>query len=103
MKRRPCSADLLAIGNQARPDIFDLQIKRPTELYEEVVEVDERVRILPAAEEVSEAAAAAARMVTGVTGERVEVQRAFDPEAGQCRLTVSKPVLKLESAYGFSA
>ena len=41
--------DLLWIGNQSRPRIFDLVIERPERLYREVVEVDERVRILPAA------------------------------------------------------
>jgi 5-oxoprolinase (ATP-hydrolysing) len=35
--------DLLEIGNQARPDIFDLSCKTPSLLYEEVVEVKERV------------------------------------------------------------
>ncbi|CAL1530679.1 unnamed protein product [Lymnaea stagnalis] len=34
--------DLLHIGNQARPNIFDLEIVCPENLYEEVVEVDER-------------------------------------------------------------
>ena len=29
--------DLLAIGNQARPDIFDLEIKRPSRLYERLL------------------------------------------------------------------
>ena len=38
--------DLLQIGNQARPKIFDLEIKKPELLYEVVVEVDERVRII---------------------------------------------------------
>ena len=38
--------DLLHIGNQSRPDIFDLEIKCPDVLYETVVEVDELV-ILP--------------------------------------------------------
>lgn len=38
--------DLLHIGNQSRPDIFDLEIKMPDLLYETVVEVDEEV-ILP--------------------------------------------------------
>lgn len=38
--------DLLLIGNQARPRIFDLNIKRPTPLYSEVVEVDERVTLV---------------------------------------------------------
>ena len=35
--------DLLEIGNQARPDIFDLSCSKPSLLYERVVEVDERV------------------------------------------------------------
>lgn len=35
--------DLLYIGNQARPNIFDLEIVCPDVLYEEVVEVQERV------------------------------------------------------------
>ncbi|VDM81985.1 unnamed protein product, partial [Strongylus vulgaris] len=35
--------DLLFIGNQTRPKIFDFDIKIPEALYEEVVEVDERV------------------------------------------------------------
>ncbi|KAJ1964190.1 hypothetical protein IWQ62_003003 [Dispira parvispora] len=37
--------DLLVIGNQARPKIFQLDIKRPGVLYEAVVEVDERVTL----------------------------------------------------------
>ena len=35
--------DLLEIGNQARPNIFDLTCAKPSLLYEKVVEVDERV------------------------------------------------------------
>src|SRR6056297_2218253 len=35
--------DLLKIGYQARPRLFDLQITRPDLLYEEVVEMDERL------------------------------------------------------------
>ena len=38
--------DLLHIGNQSRPRIFDLEIKVPDVLYERVVEVDEQVGIL---------------------------------------------------------
>lgn len=37
--------DLLRIGNQARPHIFDLSVHRLSKLYETVVEVDERVTI----------------------------------------------------------
>lgn len=38
--------DLLLIGNQTRPKIFDLAIERPPMLYEQVVEVDERVTLV---------------------------------------------------------
>lgn len=38
--------DLLRIGNQSRPDIFDLEIRALDQLYEAVVEVDELV-VLP--------------------------------------------------------
>jgi 5-oxoprolinase (ATP-hydrolysing) len=37
--------DLLEIGNQSRPDIFDLTIERPSLLYSEVVEIDERLML----------------------------------------------------------
>ena len=35
--------DLLYIGNQARPKIFELNIQKPSNLYQEVVEVDCRI------------------------------------------------------------
>ncbi|KDQ17380.1 hypothetical protein BOTBODRAFT_64359 [Botryobasidium botryosum FD-172 SS1] len=38
--------DLLKIGNQSRPKIFDLNIKRPSQLYTTVLEVDERVTLI---------------------------------------------------------
>lgn len=34
---------MLYIGNQARPNIFDLKIESPEVIYKEVVEIDERV------------------------------------------------------------
>ena len=37
-------ADILQIGYQNRPDIFDLQIKKPSLLYDSVIEVEERLR-----------------------------------------------------------
>ena len=40
--------DLLYIGNQARPKIFELNIKKPSNLYKEIVEVD--CRIVPYSE-----------------------------------------------------
>lgn len=35
--------DILRIGYQARPDLFSLDIHKPDELYEQVVEIDERI------------------------------------------------------------
>ena len=39
--------DLLQIGKQNRPKIFKLKIEKPYPIYESVLEIDERVRILP--------------------------------------------------------
>ncbi|KAG0274572.1 hypothetical protein BGZ95_009643 [Linnemannia exigua] len=38
--------DLLLIGNQSRPKIFDLSITKPDVLYQSVVEVEERVTLV---------------------------------------------------------
>lgn len=76
--------DCLAIGNQSRPKIFDLAIKKPDVLYEEVVEIDERVTLEDYAEDperhVTQAAARAgdegaksAELVMGLSGETVRV------------------------------
>jgi 5-oxoprolinase (ATP-hydrolysing) len=37
--------DLLEIGDQSRPDIFDLTCKKPSLLYEQVVQVQERIML----------------------------------------------------------
>ena len=36
----------MQIGNQARPAIFDLAIHKPDVLYDQVLEVDERVTVV---------------------------------------------------------
>ncbi|KAF4636988.1 hypothetical protein G7Y89_g1087 [Cudoniella acicularis] len=43
--------DCLEIGNQSRPHIFDLAIKKPDVLYESVFEIDERVTLEDYAED----------------------------------------------------
>ena len=43
--------DCLEIGNQSRPKIFDLAIRKPDVLYENVVEIDERVTLEDYAED----------------------------------------------------
>ncbi|XP_067226119.1 5-oxoprolinase [Chanodichthys erythropterus] len=68
--------DLLHIGTQARPNLFDLEVCMPDVLYEEVIEVEERVILrqdscqLPRNEP--------KRIVTGSTGESLEVWRELD-------------------------
>ena len=38
--------DLLLIGNQSRPKIFDLNISRPSQLYDTVLSIQERVTLV---------------------------------------------------------
>lgn len=62
--------DLLYIGNQSRPKIFELNIEHPTLLYERVIEVDERVTL------VSDPELKPARTLsvqTGLSGEQVAI------------------------------
>lgn len=42
----PSTQDVLTIGNQSRPKIFDLNIRRAPPLYSAVIEVDERVTLV---------------------------------------------------------
>ncbi|RYP78442.1 hypothetical protein DL771_000627 [Monosporascus sp. 5C6A] len=78
--------DCLAIGNQSRPRIFDLAIRKPDVLYEEVVEVDERVTLEDYAEDperhltqvearAGTDAARDADLVMGLSGEAVRIMR----------------------------
>lgn len=77
--------DVLHIGNQSRPRIFDLEIRCPESLYSEVMEVDELVSI-PLDEAASSRSGAAASprpslagtRVTGTTGEALVVRTAPD-------------------------
>ena len=43
--------DCLEIGNQSRPKIFDLAIRKPDVLYQKVIEIDERVTLEDYAED----------------------------------------------------
>ncbi|KAJ3337603.1 hypothetical protein HDU93_000799 [Gonapodya sp. JEL0774] len=77
--------DLLRIGNQSRPAIFDLQVRTPDVLYERVVEVDERVTLvgytcspLGAQKEAAAAESADPALHRGITGELVRVLKTPD-------------------------
>ncbi|POR33060.1 5-oxoprolinase (ATP-hydrolysing) [Tolypocladium paradoxum] len=87
--------DCLAIGNQSRPRIFDLAIRKPDVLYDTVVEIDERVTLEDYAEDpertVTEPQAQAGtngaegkHLVRGLSGETVRIlRRAHDDEIRQ--------------------
>ncbi|RKP05235.1 5-oxoprolinase-like protein [Thamnocephalis sphaerospora] len=96
-KGEPCALfttrgfkDLLVIGNQSRPAIFDLAIRVPDQLYTRVVEVDERVTLLgaaathqplPTAEEIGQP-----DVVRGLSGEYVRIMRRPDMAAVETEL-----------------
>ena len=68
--------DLLVIGNQARPNLFDLSVKRLDKLYEKVIEVDERVTIEGFTEDPEPQPidiAADPDLVEGLSGEAVRI------------------------------
>ena len=73
--------DCLQIGNQSRPKIFDLAIRKPDVLYDDVVEIDERVTLEDYAEDPQqhhtnvEADSQSHDLVTGISGETVRILR----------------------------
>ncbi|KAI1778569.1 putative 5-oxoprolinase [Hypoxylon cercidicola] len=75
--------DILKIGNQSRPNLFDLSIRRLDKLYETVLEVDERVTIEGFAEDpepkpIDVSLDSALR--EGLTGEAVRILKCPDYE-----------------------
>ncbi|KAF2760076.1 hypothetical protein EJ05DRAFT_462125 [Pseudovirgaria hyperparasitica] len=84
--------DCLAIGNQSRPDIFDLAIRKPDVLYQRVVEIDERVTLEDYAEDPErkktevkalEEAGDDEVLVRGLSGEAVRILKR--PERGEIK------------------
>lgn len=77
--------DLLLIGNQSRPKIFDLSVARPGVLYEQVIEVDERITMEDYTEDPESAktlpSATTPDLVTGITGETIRVMKKPESEA----------------------
>jgi len=63
--------DLLLIGQQSRPDIFDLRIDRPATLFEQVVEIDERVLL------VSEDTPKDVKTFSTTSGQQVYIRKAL--------------------------
>ncbi|PKS11986.1 hypothetical protein jhhlp_001282 [Lomentospora prolificans] len=75
--------DLLTIGNQSRPDIFDLAVKRSQVLYDQVVEIDERVTMEDYTEDPSAFKTVPTSgdedLVTTISGETVRILKRPDP------------------------
>jgi 5-oxoprolinase (ATP-hydrolysing) len=73
-------ADILQIGDQSRPNIFDLKCAKPSLLYQQVVEIDERIALKEFAPVAWDKLY---RMETGVTGEQVLILQ--EPDLDQVR------------------
>ncbi|KLU86400.1 5-oxoprolinase [Magnaporthiopsis poae ATCC 64411] len=84
--------DCLVIGNQSRPKIFDLAIRKPDVLYSTVVELDERVTLEDYAEDpyrnltkpavkAGSPEALTADLVMGLSGEAVRILQRPDEQA----------------------
>jgi 5-oxoprolinase (ATP-hydrolysing) len=68
--------DLLRIGDQTRPKLFDLNIRRPETLFKDVLEVDERVTLHDSSEDASsitDPERASFNLQTGIGGEAIRV------------------------------
>ncbi|TLD04193.1 hypotheticalsprotein, partial [Venturia nashicola] len=85
--------DCLEIGNQSRPNIFDLAIRKPEVLYKTVVEIDERVTLEDYAEDPTrhqtdvtqdvKSSGSDAELVRGLSGETVRILQ--KPDHGQIK------------------
>ncbi|KAL2845494.1 Hydantoinase B/oxoprolinase-domain-containing protein [Aspergillus pseudoustus] len=98
--------DILLIGNQTRPDLFDLSVRRLEQLYETVIEVDERITIEGASEaprnewntvDINSDPA----LVMGQTGEVVRIMKKPDLDAVRADLEKLKADGFKNIAIGF--
>ncbi|GEQ69685.1 hypothetical protein JCM33374_g3359 [Metschnikowia sp. JCM 33374] len=82
--------DVLEIGNQSRPHIFDLSIAKPEVLYDSVVEIDERVTLEDFVEDPDRRVSQAngADLVRGLSSEIVRVLQRPDPDSVRASLQV---------------
>jgi 5-oxoprolinase (ATP-hydrolysing) len=91
-------ADALEIGNQARPAIFDLDIKTLELLYEKVIQVDERVLL----------GGTRGSCVAGITGETVRILKSpslsdLKPELSELKRSgINSIAICLCHSYTFS-
>ncbi|KAI5459135.1 Hydantoinase B/oxoprolinase-domain-containing protein [Mariannaea sp. PMI_226] len=96
--------DILLIGNQTRPDLFDLSVRRLEQLYETVVEVDERITIESFSEDPDPKpidVESDPALVMGQTGEVVRIMRKPDLDAVRSDLEALKAQGFENVAIGF--
>jgi 5-oxoprolinase (ATP-hydrolysing) len=67
--------DLLAIGDQTRPELFDLKIRKPELLHTAVLEIDERIRPLQPDEKAS-----GTDTIRGTSGEHFRILKKPEPK-----------------------
>eukprot|EP01083_Nonionella_stella_P200933 735406_1 len=73
--------DVLHIGNQSRPKIFDLKIDRPDVIYKSVYEINERVRMARfLSKEEAKQNENTERIVKGLTNEDIYIETPLDEE-----------------------
>ncbi|KAH9897192.1 Hydantoinase B/oxoprolinase-domain-containing protein [Xylariomycetidae sp. FL2044] len=75
--------DLLRIGDQTRPKLFDLNIRRPETLFEDVLEIDERVTLFDSTEDATslrDPERGSLGLKSGVGGETVRILQPLDCE-----------------------
>ncbi|KAK3192402.1 hypothetical protein K4F52_001615 [Lecanicillium sp. MT-2017a] len=86
--------DLLAIGNQSRPNIFDLSVARPDVLFDNVVEVEERVTMEDYTEDpeshITVVDGSDSALVSAITGETIRVLQTPDLAAIKSQLEALK-------------
>jgi 5-oxoprolinase (ATP-hydrolysing) len=76
-------ADILQIGDQSRPNIFDLKCTKPSLLHKRVVEIDERIAL----QEFAPASWSYPKAL-GITGEEVQILQEPDLEQARQQLEV---------------
>lgn len=100
--------DILQIGNQDRPDIFDLKIAKPELLYQQVIEVDEAVQLLKSPDEAIQFKADGFEVVHSAAGESFAVLAKPDLARIKTQLQavreqgVNSVAVVFKHAYGFA-
>ncbi|CAM1506062.1 Fc.00g057030.m01.CDS01 [Cosmosporella sp. VM-42] len=96
--------DSLIIGNQTRPNLFDLSVRRLKHLYETVIEVDERITIEGFSEDPEPKTidvASDPALVIGQTGEVVRIIKKPDLNVVRAELEILKTQGFNNVAIGF--